>query len=120
MKPNATWINDWKIGISPALEATIANELLVFFTNFWNEQGLDNKSKTTRNRYANALHTLGGYLVEKAVSDNGLDKTTDELLFEYTDFDEGPLIYLDNEVWQSEVDMVCRKIHQYLKKKTNK
>ncbi len=108
MKPNKQWINDWHIGNSPSREKTVSRELLDFFTKFWDEVGLKNKSKTTRNRYSNALHALGGYLLEKAVSEEE-DKTTLEWIAEYAGPDEGPLIFQDHEGWQEEVDLVCRQ-----------
>ena len=78
---------------------------------------LDGKAKTTRNRYSNALHALGGFLVEKAISEDGLPMTTNELLAEHIDSAGGPLIHHDEEEWQNEIDMVCRKLSKHLKAK---
>jgi len=90
--------------------------LLDCFIHFWIMEKLDKKSKTTRNRYSNSLHALGGYLVERAISTEDSDKTANELLYEYISPDDGPLIYHDNEDWQDELDMVCRKIYKHIKK----
>jgi hypothetical protein len=117
MKPTSKWINDWHTGIESSRENAIAGELLKYFMDFWDKLKIDEKSKTTTNRYSGALHALGGYLVEQATSDDDLDDTADELLSKYIDSDGGPLIYYDNESWQDEVDMVCRKIHKHIKTK---
>ena len=117
MKPNRKWIKDWRIGENPSREDQIAYELLEVFDDFWHFEGLDEKSKTTINRYSGALHSLGGYLIEKAVFDeDGLHKTTYNLLAEYVGRDDGPLICADHETWQNEIDMVCRKLYRFMKK----
>ena len=116
MKPNSSWVAEWKCGLDPSREKAIASELLKVFTKFWAKQKLDDKSKTTRNRYAAALHALGGYLMDRAMRENGLHKTADDLLFEHVTPLEGPLIHYDNEAWQDELDMVCRKLYKYMEK----
>lgn len=117
MKPDAGWIDEWRSGVDAHRENAIASELLKVFTDFWEKQKLDDKSKTTRNRYAAALHALGGYLVDRAVREDGLHKTAEDLLSEHVTPLEGPLIHHDNEAWQEELDMVCRKLYKYLKKR---
>ncbi|MCK5839529.1 MAG: hypothetical protein KAG99_06750 [Bacteroidales bacterium] len=117
MKPNRKWIDDWQNGIQPAREKDIATDLLSFFLEFWGKQKLDEKSKSTISRYCSSLHALGGYLVEQSISDEDLGKTVDELLFENIGPYDGPLIFHDNESWQDEVDMVCRKIYKHMDKK---
>ena len=116
MKPTSTWIDEWRCGLDPSRENAIASELLKVFRAFWDQQKLDDKSKTTRNRYAGALHALGGYLVDRAVREDGLDKTADDLLFEHVTPLEGPLVHHDNEAWQDELDMVCRKLYKHMEK----
>ena len=114
MKPEQGWIEDWLLGENPAREDAIAHELLVLFVKFWEGEELDGKAKKTRRRYSSALHSLGGYLVETAVLDDGdMKKSTDELLDEYVTPYEGPLICMDNEAWQNEIDMACRKLHKF-------
>lgn len=117
MKPNIEWIDDWQIGVKPPRENQVSMDLLSFFIDFWAKEKLDEKSKTTMNRYSTSLHALGGYLVERAISDNDSEKTAIELLSEYISPDDGPLIYYENENWQDELDMVCRKIYRNMKKK---
>jgi hypothetical protein len=115
MKPNREWIDDWRMGVKPSRENQISTDLLDFFLDFWAVEKLDRKSKTTMNRYSTSLHRLGGYLVEQAISDDDSEKTAYELLSEYISPDEGPLVYHENENWQDEFDMVCRKIYKYMK-----
>lgn len=115
IKPDHAWILDWEIGDNPEREQKISKELVECFREFWEDLDLDGMAKTTRNRYANALHALGGYLVEEAISEDGLPMTTSELLAEHIDSAGGPLIHHDEEAWQDEIDMVCRKFYKYLK-----
>lgn len=117
MKPNSKWIDDWQIGVQPSREKDISTDLVRFFMEFWCKQKLDEKSKTSRNRYLSSLHALGGYFVEQAISAEDLGKSADELLSEYIGAYDGPLIFHDNERWQDEIDMVCRKIYKYMKAK---
>jgi hypothetical protein len=117
MRPNAKWIGDWEIGVKPSREGKISIDLLNFFMDFWDQGQLEGKSKTTRNRYSASLHALGGYLVKQGISDQNLNKTAYELLSEHVGADDGPLIYHDNEDWQKELDMVCRKIYKHIRKK---
>jgi hypothetical protein len=114
MKPNKNWVKDWQIGENPAREHTLSDDLIRLFMDFWDALALDEKSKSTRNRYAAALHALGGYLVEKGISEDGSDMTADELLYEYISPYEGPLIHHDEEAWQEELDMVCRKLYKFM------
>jgi predicted acyltransferase (DUF342 family) len=116
MKPNLKWIIDWQIGENPTREAEVSSGLMDFFADFWESQGLSHKGKTTINRYASSLYVIGGYLVEQAISDDGRDMTINELLSEYIDSDGGPLIHHDNESWQSEIDMVSRKLFKFINK----
>jgi len=117
MIPNRTWIKDWKIGENPSREKEVSNDLLTIFINFWKSQRIDEKAKTTKNRYSGALHSIGGYLVEQAVSEDDANMTSYELLSEHIGPYDGPLICHDNETWQKEIDMVSRKLHKYLKAK---
>ena len=117
MKPDSTWSDDWLLRVNPAKEDKIAHELLAVFAAFWEAEALDQKSKTTKRRYSAALHSLGGYLVEKAVLDEkDFHKTTNQLLDEYVWPEEGPMIYMDNEAWQNEIDLVCRKLYTFRKR----
>ncbi|HEA68459.1 hypothetical protein LCGC14_2419610 [marine sediment metagenome] len=117
MIPNSKWIKDWQIGENPSREKEVSNDLFRLFTDFWKSEGLDEKGKTTKNRYSGALHSIGGYLVEQAISDDDADKTSQELLSEHIGPYDGPLICHDNEAWQNEIDMVSRKLHKYMKSK---
>ena len=102
--------------MEPSRENQISIDLLNFFLDFWAAEKLDAKSKATMNRYSTSLHALGGYLVEQAISDDDSEKTAYELLSEYISPGDGPLIYHENENWQDELDMVCRKIYKHMKK----
>ncbi|MEJ2620121.1 MAG: hypothetical protein P8163_07630 [Candidatus Thiodiazotropha sp.] len=59
MKPSSNWTKDWRYGLEPRLEMLVAGELLIIFQAFWDWFDLDAKSKSTKQRYAAALHALG-------------------------------------------------------------
>lgn len=113
MKPTESWIDDWRIGVSPANEDEIGRELLAIFQRFWQWADLDRKSKSTRERYSGALHALGGWAVEKAIEDDEPIHAHQQLI-EATASGDGPLIYQDNEKWQRELDTTCRKLYKFL------
>ena len=113
MKPSESWINDWKYGVAPRKEREISSEILRIFQDFWRWAALDQKSKTTQQRYSSALHALGGWAVEK-VAEVKTSINAHQLLLEVTSGGGGPLIYLDREEWQKELDTVCRKLYKFL------
>jgi hypothetical protein len=114
LAPRTAWIDDWRLGVVPSREAEIARELIRVFTAFWSSEDIAAKSLTTQRRYSGSLHALGGYLIGKAVDDEGFGKLAHELLAEALDDQEGPLVYHDHEVWQGELDTVCRKLYKFL------
>ena len=111
------WPDHWKVDINPELEDTISKDLVKIFEVFWIFQKLDDKSKTTQNRYSGALHVLGGYLIEKTTYDENELFSASDLLDEYLSPYEGPLIHQDNESWQKEIDTACKQLYKYLKSK---
>lgn len=117
MKPDQQWIKDWQVGVDFAREKEISQGLVDLFVEFWNDGNIDGKSKSTKNRYRAALHRLGGYLVEKAVSDTYSGDNIRELVLENVDENEGPLAYQENESWQLELDKVCRKLFKFMHRK---
>lgn len=114
MKPDLKWILDWRIGTNPAREESVGGQLLTVFSAFWEAERLGDKSVTTQRRYSAGLRALGGYLVEMAVVEEEQGFTTEELLREHLGPDDAPLIYQDDETWQSELDTVGRKLHRFL------
>ncbi len=117
MSPKLDWIENWRVGIDLPVENRISQELLDLFNDFWISSSLEEKSKKTKSRYSSALHALGGYIVKQAVSEEYDGKNGIELLFDSINKYEGPLIYHDEESWQDELDMVCRKLFKYFNKK---
>ena len=113
MKPTDAWINDWSCGVDPHIEKSTAEDLLRLFSEFWCWAELSEKSKKTQRRYSSSLHALGGYLVVEAGEGNKGKKSTYEFVQEKVDDEGGPLVYLDNEEWQNELDLVCRKLCRY-------
>ena len=119
MEPHESWMNDWKMGLSPSEEEEISRALLEIFRQFWHWAELDKKAKVTQRRYGASLHALGGWAVEKMLEDEELQEpgyvrpSLYQLLVDAT-FLQGPLIHYDNKKWQSEVDTVCRKLHKFL------
>ncbi len=115
MKPDSKWIKDWRCGIYPEREGQLGNEFLKVFIDFWVKSDLENKSKSTKNRYSAALHAIGGYLVKRGVSEENEKLSAHELLLDSISEDEGPLIYYSDEDWQNELDMVSRKLYKYFR-----
>lgn len=113
MKPTEPWIKDWQYGVAPAKDREVSSELLRIFQQFWDWAELDEKSKSTQQRYSNALHALGGWAVEK-IADEKVGMDAHRLLVEATSGGDGPLIFLDREEWQKELDTVCRKLCKFL------
>ena len=111
--PNSTWKDDWKIGANRRIELELGKDIVSIFELFWNYYKLDTKSKSTKNRYLSALHALGGYIVEKGVLEH-TNLSAQELINKYIDQDGGPLIHYDNESWQNELDMVCKKLFKFM------
>ena len=117
MKPLINSTKDWQVGINKVREEDVALEILKIFSEFWYEASIEKKSKSTVNRYRAALQSLGGYIVEKSVTDDdSIRLNANELIFESINEDGGPLVFHDNEAWQNELDMVCRKLHKFLQK----
>ena len=113
MKPVLQWTEDWEIGIDISKESEISRQVLDLFIRFWNDEGIEEKSKSTLNRYRAALISLGSYIVEQSISEEGIEKTAKELLLMSIDDEGGPLLFQDEKTWQNELDMVCRKLHNY-------
>jgi hypothetical protein len=113
MKPIVQWTEDWEIGVDISRENEISLSTLELFIDFWDEEAIAEKSKSTLNRYRAALQSLGGYIVEQSVSEEGTESTAKELLLECIDGEGGPLLFQGEETWQNELDMVCRKIYRY-------
>ncbi|EFI34809.1 hypothetical protein Dthio_PD2192 [Desulfonatronospira thiodismutans ASO3-1] len=113
MQPTESWIKDWSYGLSPAEEREISGELVRIFQKFWCWAELDQKSKSTQQRYSASLHAMGGWAVQE-VAEKKARMDAHRLLVEATSGGGGPLIYLDREEWQKELDTVCRKLSKFL------
>lgn len=104
-------IESWQIGEASRRERKISMRLQTVFVDFWKHCGIGDKSAKTQRRYFSGLWSFSGYLVKKSVygDDAELKMSADELLAKYLSVDEGPLVFMDNELWQNELDAVCRK-----------
>ncbi|MFT5083330.1 MAG: hypothetical protein ACI9Y1_001372 [Lentisphaeria bacterium] len=117
MKPTIHWTEDWEIGIDIRRESEISKQVLDLFVEFWSDEGIKEKSKSTLNRYRAALTSLGSYVVEQSTSEEGSGKTAKELLLNSIDEEGGPFLFQDEKTWQNDFDMVCRKLHKYYARK---
>ena len=113
MKPTIQWTEDWEVGIDIPKESEMAQQILDLFVEFWDDERIEEKSKSTLNRYRSALMSLGGYVVEQSISEDDKEKNAKELLLACIDDEGGPFLFQDEETWQNEFDMVCRKLHKY-------
>ena len=114
--PRDDWSTDWKLGVDTGLEARIGEEIIKVFSTFWRDEGIGERSKSTRQRYEGALHALGGYLVQEAVEGEEPVRSGREMLRSAVEFDEGPPVHLKNPSWQQELDTVCRRLNAYLQR----
>ena len=114
--PQDSWTVDWKLGVDTRLEQKIGAEIVEVFSAFWRDESVEERSKSTRQRYEGALHALGGHLVEKAAEREESEESGREMLRSAVQYDEGPLIHLENPSWQQELDTVCRKLNAYLQR----
>ena len=117
MKPLETWINDWSYGIDQKTEKKSSEELLALFSGFWIWANLDEKSIKTQRRYSTALHALGGYLIMEIGEGNKNKDSIVEFVRSKIGDGCGPLVYIDNEQWQREIDLVCRRLYKYIEQK---
>jgi len=117
MKPILQWTEDWEIGIDIPKESDISKQVLDLCVEFWSDAEIEEKPKSTLNRYRADLMSLGSYIVEQPISEDGVRKSAKELLLMSIDEEGGPLLFQDEETWQNELDMVCRKLHKYCARK---
>jgi len=117
MKPILQWTESWQIGVDIPKETEISQQVLDLFVEFWRDEKIEAKSKSTLNRYRAALMSLGSYIVEKSITEDGERKFAKELLLMSIDDKGGPFLFQDEETWQNELDMVCRKLHKYYTRK---
>jgi hypothetical protein len=114
MIPSGKWTKDWESAFPPNREPEVSHEIIEIFRAFWDWANLEDKRKSTQRIYSDALHALGGYLVEEIKNGERPSETTRDFLRGYIDSGDGPLIHPDNEAWQDEIDRVCRKLCKYI------
>ena len=117
MKPNIEWLKDWEVEIDIPNESEIFQGLVKLFIEFWDDGSIGSKSKTTMHRYGTALHALGGYIVENTISKSTAGICAKDLVLEHIESEGGPFVYRNDESWQDEFDMVCRKLFKYMQRK---
>jgi len=117
MKPIIEWARDWEVGLDTSREKEVSEALVNIFTEYWTEESIADKSKSTKNRNRSALHALGGHIVEEVVTHSNIETDAMRLVLEYIGSDGGPLVYQNEESWQKELDVVCRKLYKYLQRK---
>ena len=116
-KIDNTWIKDWAIEEDPIKEKEASIILIKLFQDFLKDYRIEDKSKSTQNRYFSHLHALGGHIIEKCIYDEDYKnhKTINILLDQLSPY-EGPMIYWTNESWQNELDTVCKRLYKFLKR----
>jgi hypothetical protein len=115
--PNDTWIEYWKIGLTDE-EKFLSLEIIKIFRKFWENLSLSSKSKTTKLRYANGLSSIGGHIIDRLFNrypeDYDPNKSGSDVLLDFVDEYEGPLIY-ETESEQREIDLVSKKLYKFIK-----
>ena len=59
MKPILQWTEDWEIGIDIPKESDISKQVLDLFVEFWSDAEIEEKPKSTLNRYRADLIIIG-------------------------------------------------------------
>ncbi len=107
--------SEWYAGINHSAEEAFIEELNEIFSDFLDEIEIDSKTARIQSRYLDSLNSFGEYLVAEAFSGNYIHGNVSSLLIldSYVDQDEVPWIYVDDEAWQEDFDVVCRKFYKF-------
>ena len=115
--PNDNWAEYWRIGLKPSEEKSLSLEIIKIYKEFWKQQSLSSKSKTTRRRYANGLAAIGSHIIDQLFNiypeKYDQNKLASDVLLDFVDKYEGSLIY-ETENEQREIDLVSRKLYKFI------
>ena len=115
--PNDNWAEYWRIGLKPNEEKSLSLEIIKIYKEFWKQQSLSSKSKTTRRRYSNGLAAIGSHIIDQLFNfypeKYDQNKSASYVLLDFVDKYEGPLIY-ETENEQREIDLVSRKLYKFI------
>ena len=115
--PNYNWAEYWRIGLKPNEEKSLSLEIIKIYKEFWKQQSLSSKSKTTRRRYSNGLAAIGSHIIDQLFNmypeQYDQNKSASDVLLDFVDKYEGPLIY-ETENEQREIDLVSRKLYKFI------
>ncbi len=115
--PNYNWAEYWRIGLKPNEEKSLSLEIIKIYKEFWKQQSLSSKSKTTRRRYSNGLAAIGSHIIAQLFNiypeKYHRNKSASDVLLDFVDKYEGPLIY-ETENEQREIDLVSRKLYKFI------
>lgn len=115
--PNDTWAEFWLIGLRPNEEKSLSLEIIKIYKEFWKQQSLSSKSKTTKRRYSNGLAAIGSHIIDKLFNhypeEYDKNKSASDVLLDFVDKYEGPLIY-ETEEEQREIDLVSKKLYKFI------
>jgi len=115
--PNYNWAEYWRIGLKPNEEKLLSLEIIKIYKEFWKQQSLSSKSKTTRRRYSNGLAAIGSHIIDQLFNSYpekyDQNKSASDVLLDFVDKYEGPLIY-ETENEQREIDLVSRKLYKFI------
>ena len=115
--PNYNWAEYWRIGLKPNEEKSLSLEIIKIYKEFWKQQSLSSKSKTTRRRYSNGLAAIGSHIIDQLFNMNpekyDQNKPASDVLLDFVDKYEGPLIY-ETENEQRKIDLVSRKLYKFI------
>ncbi len=115
--PNDTWAEYWRIGLKPNEEKSLSLEIIKIYKEFWKQQSLSSKSKTTKRRYSNGLAAIGSHIIDQLFNlypeKYDQNKSASDVLLDFVDKYEGPFIY-ETENEQREIDLVSKKLYQFI------
>lgn len=111
-----SWEADWHVLDG---DEDLSRRLSPVFEAFLTTLQKKNAAKSTLRRHINSCHALGGYIVDRIfnyqMDSYDSSESGEKILLRYLDGCDGPLIYQDNESWQREVDITCRKLYKFIK-----
>ncbi len=109
------WARDWQVCSE---DLWLSEKIIPVFESYLSGLADSGASKSAFNRHKNACRALGGHIIGEVFgyeTDTFSEKQTGiEILLHYISESDGPLVYQDNESWQKEIDIMCRKLFKYI------
>jgi hypothetical protein len=110
------WKNDWHICKE---DRQLSAKLIPIFESYMTTLVEKGVSKSTFNRHESACHALGGYIISEIygyeLEEYDSEQSGKDVILQFIDQNGGPLVHHDEEIWQKELDAMCKKLYYYLR-----